>query len=1006
MVWKKRILGLSAWCSLLFCLVVLATVLMCSHAVFAREKVVLRLWNIPYKNTTTPSEIAKRRVFDAFCIKYPDIKVTALVPLRIQGPASEGNEFMAVAGGVAPDVFYLYGRKVGNYRAQGFLYPLNDFLSDYTKQNGKPYSGIVAPDNVWELCYDDKKITCVPFMYYVLALKCNDAIFAKAGLAERVPKDWDEFYRFARHMTIDPSKEPNSEPGDPIQYGLYILTGVDAGWHFLQYVWSGGGDVVVPYYSKQGKFYPVPIPQIDYRNYGIKLSNEAQYMARTATLREQLRKQGLPEDYSAKDLEWRLETDTPKALRALEFFRKLSHQPWLRNGDHEFDITPEMLQSGKAVDPQTGDTFDLNDEKVKARIYHGVSNAVEDQSGAVQIKRVTYAMSITTLEAVNNEDPHMFSLAPFPSAHGEKPCAFIAGHYLAINAAINPEDTPGRQDVKAIRNAAWKYIQYVTGPEAQKIMVKTFAEYGLADYIRPALLKEAGFGDLLMRIPPARRKLWDNLENYSKVEPYCSGFAYVMTRELSMPIQVIINDVPDPKTGKYSKDPYTVMHKTVKNVNSLIMGKMPVAEVKRRSRIGWVIFAIMAVALAMGANYVVRAAMKTQNKAADNEGFGVGGHPARRRLYAWLFLVPAVATIAIWAYYPLVRGLFMAFQDYKILGGSSYTGLRNFVEAVGEPSFWKYLLQTFQYMVMLIGIGFLIPIGLAVLLTEIPKGKILYRTIYYLPAVTTGLVTLFLWKGLMYDQSNNGVINNMIHWVNSWPIWLAFGCKLGVVAGGVLLVVALILQAFQDTNTKSERWISGAIGGLAACGLIWLFGSAVVHGGFHSVMVAAYSTFNLPAQTFLQDPKTAMLWVVLPVIWASAGPGCLIYLAAMKGIPEEQYEAADIDGASMWHKMLQVTYPNLKALIIINLVGAVIGAFKESGNIFVMTGGGPEDATMTTGLYIWYNAFMFLNFGLATAMAWIMGALLIGFTLKQLQILNKLQFRNTAVEEDAKGGGA
>jgi ABC-type sugar transport system permease subunit len=89
-----------------------------------------------------------------------------------------------------------------------------------------------------------------------------------------------------------------------------------------------------------------------------------------------------------------------------------------------------------------------------------------------------------------------------------------------------------------------------------------------------------------------------------------------------------------------------------------------------------------------------------------------------------------------------------------------------------------------------------------------------------------------------------------------------------------------------------------------------------------------------------------------------------------------------------------VTYPNLKALIIINFVGAVIGGFKESGNIFLMTGGGPEDRTMTVGLYIWYNAFMFLNFGLATAMAWIMGAMLIGFTLTQLRILNKLEFRS------------
>jgi multiple sugar transport system permease protein len=103
---------------------------------------------------------------------------------------------------------------------------------------------------------------------------------------------------------------------------------------------------------------------------------------------------------------------------------------------------------------------------------------------------------------------------------------------------------------------------------------------------------------------------------------------------------------------------------------------------------------------------------------------------------------------------------------------------------------------------------------------------------------------------------------------------------------------------------------------------------------------------------------------------------------------------------------MSVTYPNLRALIAINFVGAVIGGFKESSNIFAMTGGGPEDSTMTVGLHIWYNAFMFLNFGMATAMAWIMGALLIGFTLKQLQILNKLTFRSTTVEAETNGGTA
>ena len=116
---------------------------------------------------------------------------------------------------------------------------------------------------------------------------------------------------------------------------------------------------------------------------------------------------------------------------------------------------------------------------------------------------------------------------------------------------------------------------------------------------------------------------------------------------------------------------------------------------------------------------------------------------------------------------------------------------------------------------------------------------------------------------------------------------------------------------------------------------------------------------HIPTQTWLADSHLAMLCVIIPVIWAGAGPGSIIYLAALKSIPEEMYEAADLDGAGIWVKVRHIILPMLKPLIIINFVGAFIGAFKAMENIFVMTGGGPNYATHVIGLDIWYNAFMY-----------------------------------------------
>ncbi|MCE5322030.1 extracellular solute-binding protein [bacterium] len=973
-------------------------------AVFAREKVELRLWNVPDKSIADPRFVARRRVFEEFCRKHPEIRVKVLSPLAVQeGPAYESNEFLAMAGGVAPDVLTPYVRKIPAYRQQKFCYPLNDYLTRYRKSTGKNFTGIAAPSAAWEPAIDGKSVIAIPQSFYALALKCDKACFARGALAGRAPKDWDELYRYARHMTIDPRKEPDSKPGDRRQYGLSMLTGFSAGWHFIDYVWSGGGEVVRSYYRKNDSLIPTPPPMADYNHLNITISDAATYYPRLQNADETLRKLGVPTGYSAYDLEWRMVTNEPKAMRAFYFYRKLIHQPWMRNGDHEFDITPAMFKSGKAIDPQTGKVFDLKDQAVRKRIYWGVTQAKDNQSGRLGGVNVSYAMEISTLSDADVLDQYKFFVAPIPSYKNEKHVAYVAGDYLAISAGIKAEDKLGRRNVNAIRDAAWKYIEFCTGSEAQRIIAQTLIGYGMGEYVRPSILKEIGYTDLLARQPATMRQLWKDIETNGRVEPYCPGWTNVQTRELNMPIETLINDTPDPNTGKFKYDPQKIMDESVRNVNTMILGKMPDSEVKRRSRIGWGIFAIMALALVWAANKVVKLAMSSQAKVNDNEGFGVGGNKERKRLYAWLFLIPAVGTILIWAYYPLMRGMIMAFQDYKILGGSSFVGLRNFIEAASEPKFWQYLLQTFQYMVMLVGLGFLAPIGLAILLTEIPKGKVLFRTIFYLPAVTTGVVTLFLWKWLIYDPTEYGIINSLILWFNTLPGPLAIFIKLAVLAIGIMITISLLLQSTATTNSKRERWLAGVLGGTLGVIIVGYLGSLLFTGGLHAVSTAFGSKFNFSIQSFLRDPSLAMLWLVIPVIWAGTGPGCLIYLAAMKGIPEEQYEAADLDGAGFWQKVINVMYPNLQALIIINLVGAVVGGFKESTNIFLMTGGGPQDVTMTTGLYIWYNAFMFLNFGLSTAMAWIMGAILLGFTLKQLQILNKIQFRNTSVEQEAKG---
>ncbi len=142
---------------------------------------------------------------------------------------------------------------------------------------------------------------------------------------------------------------------------------------------------------------------------------------------------------------------------------------------------------------------------------------------------------------------------------------------------------------------------------------------------------------------------------------------------------------------------------------------------------------------------------------------------------------------------------------------------------------------------------------------------------------------------------------------------------------------------------------------------------------------------------WLDDSRTALFSCVLPMLWAGMGPGCLIYLAALKGVPEELYEAADMDGATFSDKVLFVAIPTLKPLIVIQSVGAFIAAWQAEANILAMTAGGAD--TEVAGLHIFYKAFLFLRFGPATAAAWMLATLLIGFTLYQMKVLSRVEFR-------------
>jgi len=107
----------------------------------------------------------------------------------------------------------------------------------------------------------------------------------------------------------------------------------------------------------------------------------------------------------------------------------------------------------------------------------------------------------------------------------------------------------------------------------------------------------------------------------------------------------------------------------------------------------------------------------------------------------------------------------------------------------------------------------------------------------------------------------------------------------------------------------------------------------------------------------------------------------VIYLAGLQGIPTELYEAVEIDGGGGWAKFLNITIPMISPVIFFKLVTGVIWTFQEFTRPYVMTLGGPSNATLFYGLYLYRNAFKYFEMGYASALAWVLLLVILGLTL-------------------------
>jgi multiple sugar transport system permease protein len=145
---------------------------------------------------------------------------------------------------------------------------------------------------------------------------------------------------------------------------------------------------------------------------------------------------------------------------------------------------------------------------------------------------------------------------------------------------------------------------------------------------------------------------------------------------------------------------------------------------------------------------------------------------------------------------------------------------------------------------------------------------------------------------------------------------------------------------------------------------------------------------------WLSSPDWALPALVLMSLW-SVGGGMIIYLSGLQSIPTTLYEAAELDGANSWQRLIRITIPLMSPVIFYNLVIGIIGTFQYFTEVYVLTSGltggvgGPAESTLFYNIYLYNNAFRYLNMGYASALAWVLFAIVLLLTL--------LVFRSSAI---------
>lgn len=276
----------------------------------------------------------------------------------------------------------------------------------------------------------------------------------------------------------------------------------------------------------------------------------------------------------------------------------------------------------------------------------------------------------------------------------------------------------------------------------------------------------------------------------------------------------------------------------------------------------------------------------------------------KEALSGYLFISPWIVGFLFLTAGPMIASFGLSLFNTDLLNTATFIGLERYINVLQDRLMLKALRNTLYYTFAMVPLSTILALTIAVLLNQGIKLQSLWRTIYYLPSVVSGIAVSLLWRWLFQPQS--GLFNSLLALVGiTGPRWI-----------------------------YSEDW--------------------------------------------------AMPSLIMMSLWSSGG-AMVIFLAGLRGIPTALYEAAEIDGAGPLRRFWRITIPMLTPTILFNMVMNIIGSFQVFTQAFVLTAGGPANATLTMVLYLYQKGFRDFHFGYASAIAWVLFVVVLVFSFLALR---------------------